>query len=178
MHKNLAEYIFQSHTSSPHNHNMSAKSDSRSNKAVKSEEPKKRRRKKARTADVSDSDSSDSESDRAEEEDEDNEENDNEVNDVPEDGDVEMMEFEKGENAVSAETMDIPAELQALPADSANPEFQKFYMNLVTTEFGKDMDELRTGDSFNGNTLGLLVDALKQGVNVFDEKVQKEVVQS
>lgn len=157
---------------------MSAKSDSRSNKAVKSDEPKKRRRKKARTADVSDSDSSDSESDRAEEEDEEDEENDNEVNDVPEDGDVEMMEFEKGENAVSAETMDIPAELQALPADSANPEFQKFYMNLVTTEFGKDMDELRTGDSFNGNTLGLLVDALKQGVNVFDEKVQREVVQS
>ncbi|KAG5359295.1 Ribosome assembly protein 3 [Yarrowia sp. C11] len=154
---------------------MSAKSDSRSNKAVKSEEPKKRRRKKARTVDVSDSDSSDSDSDGAKDS-EDEEDIEETSNDLPEDADVEMMEFEKGDT-VSADTMDIPAELQALPDDSANPEFQKFYMNLVTTEFGKDMDELRTGPTFNGATLGLLVDALKQGVNVFDEKVQREIVE-
>lgn len=166
---------------------MSAKSDSRSNKAVKGDEPKKRRRKKARTVDVSDSESSDS--DRAEDEDDEEEGGDNNngdlestANHVTEDVDVEMMEFDKGDgaaSAVAAENMDIPAELQALPsADSANPEFQKFYMNLVTSEFGKDMDELRTGSTFNGNTLGLLVDALKQGINVFDEKVQAEIVQS
>jgi ribosome assembly protein 3 len=156
---------------------MSAKSDSRNNKAVKSDEPKKRRRKKARTAEVSDSDSSDSESDRAEEDD--NEDNEDTTNHVIDEGDVEMMEFDKDDAAAaaSAQTMDIPAELQSLPADSANPEFQKFYLNLVTSEFGKDMDELRTSKTFNDNTLGLLVDALKQGVNVFDEKVQEEIVQ-
>ncbi|KAG5355971.1 Ribosome assembly protein 3 [Yarrowia sp. B02] len=147
---------------------MSAKSVERSNKATKTEEPKKRRRKKART-EISDSES-DSESEN-EENDEAEEDEDDTKAEVEED--VEMMEFEKEDVAGAT---DIPAELRALPEDSANPEFQKFYMNLVTTEFGKDMDDLRTGDSFNGNTLGLLVDALKQGVNVFDEKTKAEVV--
>lgn len=150
---------------------MSAKSDNRSNKAAKTEEPKKRRRKKARTADISDSDSSESENDAAEDDEED--ETEEVVNDEPED--VEMMEFEKTDAELSA-GLDIPSELQNLPEDAKNPEFQKFYMNLVTSEFGKDMDELRTSKTFTGNTLGLLVDALKQGVNVFDEETQKEVV--
>lgn len=148
---------------------MSSKSQDRANKAVKDDGPKKRRRKKARTDDFSsDSDSSDAPDAPSDEE--------AQASEGEEEMEVDQMDFSK-DGKDSTAVPDIPDQLRNLPVDAAdNEEFQQFYMKLVTTEFGDDLEALRKSKGFNNNSLPILVEALKQGVNVFDADVQKQIL--
>lgn len=47
-------------------------------------------------------------------------------------------------------------------------QFEEFYMQQVTKQFGDDLDKLRQSKDFNEKSLVLLIDALQQGTNIFD----------
>lgn len=69
---------------------------------------------------------------------------------------------------------------QSIPMELLNhslddQQFEQFYLQQVTQEFGDDLDKLRQSKDFNDNSLVLLIDALKQGVNIFDEE-QRAVI--
>ncbi|ODQ67118.1 hypothetical protein NADFUDRAFT_49560 [Nadsonia fulvescens var. elongata DSM 6958] len=140
---------------------------------------KKRRRRntKKRTEDFSsDSDSSDSSSD-----------SDNEIphtreSEVVMKDDVSEAEFEDIDDDVAAtvevikdpESL-IPAELKSF--DNVNKEkFESYYLGLMTTKFGDDLVKLRESKDFQPKSLPLLINALKEGVNIFDDAQQKLIL--
>lgn len=51
-------------------------------------------------------------------------------------------------------------------------------MQLATTEFGEELDQVRKAKDFNDRSLPMLVRALRMGVNVFKEQEKRAVVQS
>jgi ribosome assembly protein 3 len=49
-------------------------------------------------------------------------------------------------------------------------------MNLITSEFGDDLNNLRMAKDFNDKSLAMLVHSLKQGVNIFDPEEKRIVL--
>lgn len=61
--------------------------------------------------------------------------------------------------------------------DSALAEkFTSHYLQRATTEFAEDLDQIRGADDFNGNSLQILVHALKQGTGVWSEEEMRRIV--
>lgn len=70
----------------------------------------------------------------------------------------------------------IPKELD-LENSKNNAEFEDYYTQLMTKEFGDDLNKLRQSKDFTDSSLFLLVRALKQGANIFDETQRKQILQ-
>lgn len=51
-------------------------------------------------------------------------------------------------------------------------------MQLITSEFGEELNQVRKAKDFNERSLPMLVRALKMGVNVFEMGEKKTVVES
>lgn len=51
-------------------------------------------------------------------------------------------------------------------------------MQLVTSEFGEELNQVRKAKDFNERSLPMLVRALRMGVNIFDAGEKKAVVGS
>ena len=67
---------------------------------------------------------------------------------------------------------DTPAKTKVVAPEQA---FQDFYLRQATLEFANDLDKLRSASDFNAKkSIGLLVDALKQGEACFslEERVK------
>lgn len=56
--------------------------------------------------------------------------------------------------------------------------FEEYYMQLVTSEFGEELNQVRKAKDFNERSLPMLVRALRMGVNIFDAGEKKAVVGS
>lgn len=56
-----------------------------------------------------------------------------------------------------------------------NPELDQAYLQLMTSQFGDDLDELRKKPDFGQNSLMVLVEALKSSKNIFDPEELQEL---
>lgn len=70
----------------------------------------------------------------------------------------------------------IPKELN-LEKTKSDTEFENYYTQLMTKEFGDDLNKLRQSKDFTDSSLFLLVRALKQGANIFDDTQRKQILQ-
>ncbi|KAF8424021.1 ribosome-assembly protein 3-domain-containing protein [Tirmania nivea] len=74
----------------------------------------------------------------------------------------------------------IPAPL--LHRDPTDPQsaqrFEEYYMQLITSEFGEELNQVRKAKDFSERSLPMLVRALKMGVNVFEMEEKRSVVRS
>jgi hypothetical protein len=105
------------------------------------------------------------------------------MQDVPDDNNDLIPDLEEPEE--TGEPGQIPQQQsknpkQLLPPQLINrtlndQEFEDFYLQQITQEFGDDLDKLRQSKDFNDNSLVMLIDALKQGVNIFDQE-QRAVI--
>ncbi|CCX16506.1 Similar to Ribosome assembly protein 3; acc. no. Q6C818 [Pyronema omphalodes CBS 100304] len=150
---------------------------------------RKRRRRNVRTADVSSSDSdsssSDDSSDSSDSEDEvkgakkDQDEEMLDVTAVPviEDDDEEEEEEEKVERKIE-KSGTIPASLRQLQDPLSAQKFEEYYLQLVTQEFGDDLNNVRLSKDFGDKSLPMLVRSLKQGVNIFELDEKRMAVNS
>lgn len=50
-------------------------------------------------------------------------------------------------------------------------------MQLITGEFGEELNAIRQAKDFNDRSLPMLVRALKQGVNIFGEEEKRAVLE-
>lgn len=133
------------------------------------DERKKRRRKKARTQDFS-SDSSD-----ASGSDSDHSVVVPDIQEIPHLDDIEIDDEDSTTTTTTTTTTTkpvFPPQLQ-MSSNTTDDEFNKFYMQLLTSEFAQDLDLLRASNDFGQPSLPLLIDALKQGVNIFDPDQRK-----
>lgn len=66
----------------------------------------------------------------------------------------------------------IPSELDA-STDAAEAEnlhkFNEYYLTLMTTGFGEDLNALRESKDFTAGSMPLIIKSLKEGINMFDE---------
>lgn len=46
--------------------------------------------------------------------------------------------------------------------------FNEYYLQLMTTGFGEDLDALRESKDFTASSMPLLIRSLKEGINMFD----------
>jgi ribosome assembly protein 3 len=46
-------------------------------------------------------------------------------------------------------------------------------MGLVASEFGEDLDAIRQSKDFDGRSLAILINALKNGSNIFDAEQRR-----
>jgi ribosome assembly protein 3 len=70
----------------------------------------------------------------------------------------------------------IPSPVRELHDPQTTARFEEYYMRLVTTEFGDDLNSVRMSKDFGDKSLPMLVRALKQGVNIFDADEKRIVV--
>ncbi|RPB29489.1 hypothetical protein L211DRAFT_19310 [Terfezia boudieri ATCC MYA-4762] len=69
--------------------------------------------------------------------------------------------------------------LQRDPTDPQSAQrFEEYYMQLITSEFGEELNQVRKAKDFGERSLPMLVRALKLGVNVFDIGEKRTVVRS
>ncbi|PRT52482.1 Ribosome assembly protein 3 [Wickerhamiella sorbophila] len=59
------------------------------------------------------------------------------------------------------------------PAAPASEDFNQFLLNMVTSEFGDDLEALRKANDFGPGSIELLISGLKQGVNIFSPEQRK-----
>lgn len=67
----------------------------------------------------------------------------------------------------------IPAELDVTTvaeqkAAENSEKFSMYYLNLMTTGFGEDLNTLRESKDFTSQSMPLIIKALKEGINMFD----------
>lgn len=70
----------------------------------------------------------------------------------------------------------IPSPLRDLHDPQADARFEEYYMRLLTTEFGDDLNSVRLSKDFGDKSLPMLVRALRQGVNIFNAEEKRVVV--
>lgn len=54
-------------------------------------------------------------------------------------------------------------------------DFSQFFLNMVTEQFGEDLELLRRSTDFKEDSLEILINGLKQGVNIFTPE-QRELL--
>lgn len=64
----------------------------------------------------------------------------------------------------------IPEELEGTAAaDIENlHKFNEYYLTLMTTGFGEDLNALRESKDFTAQSMPLIIKSLKEGINMFD----------
>ncbi|KAA8909790.1 ribosome-assembly protein 3-domain-containing protein [Sphaerosporella brunnea] len=72
------------------------------------------------------------------------------------------------ERVLSEKSGRIPSPVRDLHDPQSATRFEEYYMRLLTTEFGDDLNSVRMSKDFSDKSLPMLVRALKQGVNIFD----------
>ncbi|KAL1927838.1 hypothetical protein VTP01DRAFT_3243 [Rhizomucor pusillus] len=53
------------------------------------------------------------------------------------------------------------------PTFTMKPRFRDLYMAQLTRAFGTDLDKIRQEPNFNESRLGLLIDSLEAGIDIF-----------
>jgi len=98
------------------------------------------------------------------------------------DSEVDLSDAEEAEEetvkgkAFTEKSGRIPSPLRELHDPQANAKFEEYYMRLITTEFGDDLNALRQAKDFGDKSLPMLVRALRQGVNIFDKEERRVVI--
>jgi ribosome assembly protein 3 len=92
--------------------------------------------------------------------------------------DVDNIELEQEHQQehvdVASRRPEIPEQLKMSTNDG---EFESYYVQLMTAEFGEDLDKLRQSNDFQPRSLPLLINALKEGKNMFDANQRKAVLE-
>lgn len=55
--------------------------------------------------------------------------------------------------------------------------FNEYYLNLMTTGFGEDLNAVRSSKDFTPASMPIIIRALKEGINMFD-KEQRDLILS
>lgn len=74
----------------------------------------------------------------------------------------------------------IPKELEIDSNENEEAQKQKFneyYLKLMTSGFGEDLNALRESKDFNADSMPIIIQSLKEGVNMFD-KEQRDIILS
>lgn len=80
----------------------------------------------------------------------------------------------------------IPAELEIQKQDketdneeerAKQQKFNEYYLNLMTTGFGEDLNAVRSSKDFTPASMPIIIRALKEGINMFD-KEQRDLILS
>lgn len=68
-------------------------------------------------------------------------------------------------------------------ANQSNPgkaeqaaEFNSYYLQRATKEFGEDLDKVRNADDFKNDGIAMLIHALQQGTAMFSEEDQRRIL--
>lgn len=70
----------------------------------------------------------------------------------------------------------IPPALDIKDGQAKDEEFESYYMGLVATEFAEDLDAVRQSNDFGGGSLAVLINALKNGANIFDPAQRRAIL--
>ncbi|KAI9809638.1 MAG: hypothetical protein M1825_000070 [Sarcosagium campestre] len=66
----------------------------------------------------------------------------------------------------------------ALPDKQIEADFKKLYLRKITSELSDDLDAVRDAPDFSDKSLGVLIEALQQGSNVFSPEEQRLVMEA
>ncbi|ANB11663.1 hypothetical protein AWJ20_4484 [Sugiyamaella lignohabitans] len=80
------------------------------------------------------------------------------------------------ETAVSNSTAERPVIPDPLKTSASKSEFEDYYVQMMTEKFGDDLNKLRQSNDFQPKSLFMLINALKEGVNIFDADQQKIIL--
>ncbi len=67
-------------------------------------------------------------------------------------------------------------EPEELEPEKINALFEKYYLHQLATEYADELDALRSADDFTDASLPVLMTALKQGIELFEEREKMGVV--
>ena len=82
----------------------------------------------------------------------------------------------EADDSASEDVRQDQEKLQGESETEPAPDFNAWYLRLVTNEFASDLDKLRKAPDFKESSVPMLIRALKQGAELFSEEEKKIVM--